>query len=198
MANNPSLKDHTDALAQYLPDGRTFEAKNIGDSNLRQLLEGLAGEVRKAQGYICTLEREYYPDTTTLFIEEWEKAVGIPDSCFTGTESIEARRRDVAAKLGKMFVQTEQDFIDLAAHFGVAVTIFQGSTIGEFPYTFPFLLLDNAASARYTIVIEFTEIPPGAFPYTFPFIFGEDIIGLLECLFNKVKPANCNIIFKSV
>ena len=70
-----SLNEHARSLADYLPNGRLFEAKNINDSNFRQLLLGLSGELFTAEGYLITLENEYIPDQTTLFLDEWEQAI---------------------------------------------------------------------------------------------------------------------------
>ena len=195
---NPSLEEHTDALAAYMPNGPLFEAKNINDSNFRQLLRGLAGEIFTAQGYLTTLNDDYFPDQTTLFLEEWEAALGIPDSCFFGGGTLNERRQDILVKLASLGVQTEDDFIDLAALFGVTITITPGIDFLIFPLTFPWLFFSTTKEARFTIVVDFTVQGASKFPLTFPFIFGTSEIGILECLFNKLKPANCNTIFRQV
>lgn len=204
-----TLSEHADALAAYLPNGRTFEAKNtivwstdktpvrIG-SNLRLLLEGIAGEFKRAHEYLLTLEEEYLPDQTVLFLDEWERAVGIPDSCFAGTGTDDERRRDILVKLASLGVQTVDDFIDLAALFGITVEVIPGYDEITFPLTFPVLMFDAEWEARYTIIVKFIEESPAVFPLTFPIIFGSGEIATLECLFNKVKPANCEIIFQQV
>ena len=79
-ATKNSLSNHADALSDFLPNGPLFEAKKIGDSNLRNLLEGFSGELVTAEGYVKTFDDEYSPLTTVLFIEEWERALGIPDA----------------------------------------------------------------------------------------------------------------------
>ena len=189
-------EEHTSALAAYLPNGKVFEAKNIEGSNLRAFLKGLSGELFTAQNYITTLKEEYFPDTTTLFIDEWEATAGIPDSCFKGDGTIEERRRDVLVKLAASGVQTDQDFIDLAALFGVEVTITAGRDEITFPLTFPVLMFNTVAEARFTTVVKFTAPDTSRFPLTFPILFGTNEIALLECIFKKLKPKNCNIIFQ--
>ncbi len=185
---NPDLEKHTFALSSYLPNGKMFEAKNIRGSNLRQLLRGLSGELFRAQGYLVTLEDEYFPDATTLFLDEWERALGIPDSCFSGTGTADERRRDIVTKLSALGIQTVEDFEALAVVFGVTAVVLAGK--------------DSAVSfatereARYTIVVALTL--PERFPYTFPFTFGDNLTALLECLFLKLKPANCQVIFQGV
>jgi len=135
---------------------------------------------------------------TTLYINEWERAVGIPDSCFSGTGSIQDRQRDVIIKLASLGIQTEGDFKELALLFGVAVDVRPASPNAVFPMTFPILFTDGAIAARFTIVVTFTVEASNNFPLTFPFVFGSREIGILECLFRRLKPENCNIIFKQV
>lgn len=193
-----SLEEHTNALAQYLPGSELFEAKNIDGSNFRDLLRGLAGEFKTAQGYISTLEDEYFPDGTALYINEWESAVGIPDSCFSGTGDLEERQRDVIIKLASLGIQTEKDFEELAALFGVTVDVQQISPHAVFPMIFPIYFASGPIEARFTIIVTFTVDAASRFPLTFPFTFGDAALSTLECLFRKLKPSNCNIIFQQV
>ena len=190
---NRTIGEHTQALADYLPNGRLFEAKNVQDSNFRQLLRGLAGELFNAQGYLVTLGDEYFPDETNLFLSEWERALGIPDCCFAGDGDVTERRRDVLVKLSALGVQTADDFVELAAVFGVVVTVTQLSQIAFPPYSVPFIptLLSQA---RFTIVVLGQDIATGVPPYDVPFdiIKGESV---LECLFRRQAPANCTVLF---
>ncbi|MCK4759966.1 MAG: DUF2313 domain-containing protein [Candidatus Aminicenantes bacterium] len=196
---NPNLEEHANALATYMPNGPLFEAKNINDSNFRQLLRGLSGELFTSQGYLVTLNDDYFPDQTTLFLAEWEKALGIPDSCFSGIGSHDDRRRNIVTKLAALGIQTENDFVNLGSTFGVTVTINPGYDVGSiFPMTFPFVFFPTIKEARFTIVVDFTVEAASRFPLVFPFTFGSDEIAILECVFTKLKPANCNIIFRQV
>lgn len=183
-----TLEDNINALADYLPNGRTFEAKGISGSNFRQLLTGLSGELFNAQGYIKTLNDEFIPDLTNLFLGEWEQALGIPDSCFSGTGTNNERRRDILTKLAALGVQTVDDFEAVALIFGVTATVLPGIDSG--------VVFSSTAEARYTIVINLTL--PERFTYTFPITFGDSTTALLECIFNKLKPDNCQILFQGV
>lgn len=194
-----NIEDHADALADYMPNGRLFEAKKIGDSNYRQLLRGIGGELFTAEGYLISLDQEYLPDQTVLFIEEWESALGIPDDCFAISESISERRRDILIKLASLGVQTAKDFESLGDIFGISVTVQSGADVGStFPVTFPFIFFDRASDSRFTIVVDFLVEAASKFPLTFPFTFGSGEIAILECLFSKLKPTNCELIFRQV
>lgn len=194
---NPSLEEHTNALAAYMPNGRLFEAKNINDSNFRQLLRGLAGELFTSQGYLITFENEYFPDATDLFLSEWEQALGIPDECFLGLGTNNQRRRDIITKLSALGVQTADDFVALGEIFGVTVTLTTGDTAGSFPMSYPVLFFKTPADSRYTTIVNFPLPTGGFFVYDFPIVFGDDTQSTLRCLFSRLKPANCQIVFRS-
>lgn len=195
MIEQHSKELHTSALASYLPDGQLFEAKNIDDSNFRKLLRGFAGELFTAEGYLKTLEQEYSPAVTELFIAEWESAVGIPGACFAVADTLDDRRQNVLTKLAALGIQTEQDFIDLAALLGVTVTISQLSDDVFPPYSIPYTIA-ALPGARYVIVVTGENLVSGFPPYSIP-LFLEGGETLLECLYDKVKSDNCNVIFKN-
>ena len=183
-----SIDEHIIALAAYLPDGRTFEAKGISGSNVRQLLEGMSAELKRSQEYINTLNQEFIPDQTVLFLDEWERALGIPDSCFSGSGSSDERRRDILTKLASLGVQTIEDFENVAAIFGVSATVQAGIDSS--------VVFNSLRDARYTIVVSVSSIE--GFPYTFPLLFGSSTVALLECIFNKLKPDNCQVLFEGI
>ena len=184
----------TDSLANYLPPGRVFAAKDVQGSVTRLLLEGLAGEIVRASGLVDEFKSEILPDETTLFLDEWESAVGIPDDCFTGQGTDATRRRDILAKLASLGVQTAQDLVDLATFFGITATVKGGSTHGVFPFEFPMVFFPNERAARHTILINLEGLVD-SFPYEFPITFGSAEIALVKCLFGKLKPANCDILY---
>ena len=189
---------YADSLAAYMPGGELFKQKSVKDSNFRKLLEGLAGELFRANGYLKSYNEEHFPDQTTLFISEWESTLGIPDDCFSGTGTDDERRRDILVKLASLGVQTADDFVELGALFGVSLTVGSGATNGAFPMTLPITLYPSGTAARHTILVTFTLEGGDRFPLTLPFTLGSSEIGILECLFSKLKPANCDILFKQV
>jgi len=192
------IEEYTNSLAAYLPGGILFASKSVANSNFRKLLRGMAGELFRANGLLKEYSEEIIPDETVKFIDEWESTLGIPDECFTGTGTIDNRRRDVLTKLAALGIQTKQDFIDVAAIFGITVDVISGGGVGIFPVQFPFILFNSSKEARFTIIITFTVPEASKFPYTFPLPFSNNEIAVLECLFNKLKPANCKVIFEQV
>ncbi len=182
------LDAHADVLADFLPNGPLFEAKKISTSNLRKLLRGLATELMRAEEYINTFDNEYDPRTTSLLIDEWERGVGIPDACLLGTGDLAERRSHVVAKLSALGLQTVADFVALGAVFGIAVTVeaLDSIAIPPIPIVYP--------DARFIIVVTGAGLVSGLPPYDVPFTPGSSE-SVLECLFNLLKPVNCNLLF---
>ena len=192
-----SLEEHTAALADYLPNGRLFEAKNISDSNFRQLLKGISGELFNAQGYIKTLNDEYIPDLTDLFLDEWEQALGIPDQCFSAMGTNDERRRNILVKLAALGIQTADQFEELGALFGIDVTVTPGIEVMSFTMSFPLIFIASPSDSRYIIVVDFPLPTGGFFIYNFPINFGDNTEYVLRCLFTRLRPADCQITFRN-
>lgn len=186
-ADMHTLDEHANALAYFLPNGPLFEAKTIHDSNFRKLLRGMAGELFTAEGYIKTFDDEYSPLTTVLFIEEWERALGIPDPCLPGTGDINERRRHILTKLAALGVQTVADFVALGTVFGKTLTVEALDQMGAppVPVTYP--------DARFTIVVSGAELVSGFPPYDVPFTPASSE-SVLECLLSHLIPANCKLL----
>ena len=171
-----TLEQNTQSLVNTLPNGGTFIAKNIRESNLRNFLSGVSGEISRIESLLVDITEEYYLPQTTLLLDRWEKALGIPDDCFKTNEDLETRIIHCLAKFLAMGTQTEQNFIDIALLFGKVVTV-----------------VDDPAQP-YVIIIKGDELVGDVPPYDVPFSLntGETT---LECFFNKLKPANCIIQF---
>lgn len=189
---------HADALAHYLPGGVLFRAKRVEGSVMRRLLDGLACEMFTAEEFLLTLQNEYIPDTTVKFIEEWERALGIPDECFSNTGTLDERRRNILAKLASLGVQTEADFISLALVFGLVVTIEQGATGNVFPLGYPITFFGTPKEAFFTIIVSVSVASEFKFPLDYPLPFGDPEVAILKCLFANLIPINCQVIFNEI
>ena len=184
----------TNSLAAFMPSGRIFSDKDEENTTLRKYLTGLAIELFRIDEQMNVMSEDYDINLTTEFIDQWESAVGIPDNCFNSTNDIDERRQNVLTKLARMNLTTEQDFIDLAALYGFNITVESGFTLGShFTMTFPITL--SGKEDRFTMIVTF-ETTLETFPLTFPIPFGETGISLVQCLFNRLKPANVKIIYQ--
>jgi len=186
-------EQYTDSLSAYLPGGELFAARFDNKSNLYKLMRGLACELFNANGFL--IEYDILPDKTEKFLDEWESTVGIPDDCFDGLGDLNTRRRDILVKLASSGIQTDQDFIDLALVFGKEVTVESAAENAFPPYDVPFTPV-SLPEARFLIIIQGVNLISGVPPYDVPFTPGKGE-SLLECIFNKLKPANCSILFRN-
>lgn len=196
MLKEITQTQQTDILAQYLRDDRLHQAKNNDQSVLRRILLGLASEWLNFRNKINEVSNEYNPTSTTKLIEEWEKFVGIPDSCIAIASTIEQRRLNILLKLAGVNVSTEKQFKNIALILGYNIEVSNGVSTSTFPLTLPFLLISEA-SAPFTIVITLpASLKPAGFPLTLPFILTSGQPAILNCLFNKIKPANTQLYFR--
>lgn len=189
----------TQSLANYLPGGEFFRAKNIHTSNFRKLLNSLSYEFQRAEDAVVTLINELDITRTVTLLEAWEGALGIPDECFSTEErTVDLRRKYAVAKYALMNVQTRKNFIELAEYFGYNITIENGSVYSEFPFTLPFILAPSVKIARFTVVITFVDLeaPEDSFPLTIPFTLGSDETAFLRCLFLKLAPLHVKLEFR--
>jgi uncharacterized protein YmfQ (DUF2313 family) len=190
-----TAEDQTRRQVSYLPEGCAMDGKSIAQSVIYRFMKALAVEAKRIDDDIELFIEDIVPSDTEFYIDEWESAVGIPDECFSGTGTDADRRRDIVAKLASLGAQTAQDFEDIAAIFGIDVVVRAGWDVVTFPLTFPILFLDYP---KFTIVVEYTVPDSNRFPLTFPIPFGTDELTFLECLFNKLKPANCVVLFRQI
>ncbi len=188
-------EQHTQALANFLPNGELYIAKNISESNIRKWLRGLSGVMVNAESLLVLWDREMDVRYTTQLLEEWERTVGIPDDCFTTDGTIEQRRTNVLVKLSALGVQTEADFINLAALYGVAIEIWHGIDHNGFVLDFPVIFFPNARAARFTMIVRYYLDESAGFSFDFPIEFGTALLAFLQCLFAKLAPANVDIIW---
>lgn len=188
-----------ETLAAFLPDGKMFRAKYINESNLNKLLLGFGAELLRVHQTIDELGCNYLINSSSLFIDEWEQMVGIPDDCFPGTGTLTERTQHVLVKLASLNVIVEQDWINLAAILGFKIRINFGTQCGTFPLIFPACLFDTAQEARFTMIITIDETPAEVFPFDvngFPITLSDSVSNILTCVFEKIKPADTDLIFR--
>lgn len=207
-----TIEENTQSLADTLPNGPIFLAKNKDPSNLRKFLTGLAYEITRGEEYVQSIADEYDINETSLFIEQFESALGIPDDCLSIVgKTLEERRQQIIAKIRMNNVTTRQQFIDLAAIFGFEIQIFGGAHFWVFPLNFPAHFMETmtmfpldfqiefttgAKRARFTMVVKYIHlVSPLIFPLPFAVHFSTTVHTVIECLFNRLKPANTEIIF---
>lgn len=190
-------EEQTKSLADFLPNGKVFGGKLQDGTTLNRLLLGLGVEIFRAENKMNELGVEHDIAETTLLIEEWESALGIPDDCFDQDGTLEERRNQVITKLTALGISTREGFEALAAQFGFVVRVGSGAEFGIFPLPFPFIFFKYPIDARFTMVVDFDKDQfPNVFALDFPIEFSSSIVNVVICLFEKLKPANVCLLFR--
>ncbi len=188
-----TLLKEAGVLEQYLPSNPLYH----GD-NLKKILLGLAASWLDYRAFINKITVEYNVDTTEDLISSWEGFVGIPDSCFNIASTIEERRQNVLLKIAGLNVSTARQFENIAQVLGFSIQVTNGVDVATLPATFP-ILLTSAAAAPFTIVVNLdSDLEPATFPLDFPVSLGAGAAQVLECLFNRIKPANTLVVFRYI
>ena len=182
-------------LSAHFPTGRVWDAKDQTGTNFFNLLLGFGAEIFRLETAIEALSNELDINQTEQLITEWEKSVGIPDSCFSIGNTLEERRDQVLSKIAGLGVQTKGDFEQLALSFGTTVVVTAGADLMIFPLGFPIIFAPTPKDVRFTMVVDF-EKEPFVFPLDFPIQFVNAINGLIQCIFSKLRPATVQLIFR--
>lgn len=175
---------------QLLPQGAAWN-KNAG-STLAKLAGGLADAPEQDAETINDALNERFPDHSTVLLDDWEKWLGLPD-CSSGGQTIDERRTAAAEKYRMVGSLNRQFYIDLAARYGFDIEI--NSVIAGAYAT----CLDNCMTklrknyGRYTSHI----IVKNNLDYRNATVLDDCLTplrvysgGVLECLFEKYKPAH--------
>ena len=196
------LNRETDIIASNMPIGKVWNALRYGGTKARELLKGLSHEGLRAHDALTVFRQEIIPDETIQYLDEWEIAVGIPDDCFSKEDDVDIRRRNLLIKLASLGVQTEADFVGLAALFGIVIEVNSGIehmpvVEGGYEIKLPTIsgYFSTVLEARMTLVIIMTLPSSESFIYDYPIPFSSNDRKTMECLFTKLKPANCDIYF---
>ena len=180
-------------MARFLPSGRIWNGFRTAGKVARLLLRGLAKENIRIYDAINLL-LDIMPDTTVLFLDEWERALGLPDECLYGAPTDAIRRRNILIKLAAMGVQSSEDFVALGALFGFVIEVNSGIDHDLYATVLPAISFGSDKEARNTIVVKVPIADDLKFPLDFPIPFFSSDKDAMECLFRKLKPATSHLL----
>lgn len=198
MIESRTQQEQARILANYLRNDNLHEAKNKEDSNLYKVLLGLAEGWLDFRENAKDIIDNYNINNSLLLIEEWEKAVGIPDDVFSVASDIETRRKNVLLKIAGSKAETKEQFENIGKILGFNIQVEPALQYSKFTYTFPVLLV-NEGSKPFVIVVNIDKsLKPNGFPFTFTLNFSINPADILKLFFNKIKPSNTIIVFRYV
>lgn len=196
-------------LQRHTPLGVAWDAYRIAGARAYRLWSSIGTLFDDATSALCRVVTELSPYSTTELISEWEDSVGLPDSCLPRSSTIEGRRSWVVWRLSKRRWTTAQDWHDLAALFGLTISITPGWHVQRpqlFEYRFPagFDLFPKLGRFRVYVDIlghDFSGFEYGSQgvsePAGFPIPFGGSSaeIDQFKCIIERVRPANVVVIW---
>lgn len=196
LIQNNTQKEQANILAGYLRDDRLHQNKWVDGTNLRKLLIGLAEGFIEFNNNLNIFIAEGDIAKATNLLPEWEKTFGIPDCCLTNNGTIEERRINLLIKLAGLqgtLIEQFEYVINLLGYSGIQIVT--AVDRAQFPIEFPIPFFSEEELPFTIFVILPIELRPATFPLPFPIPFN-NIISLLQCIFNKLKPANVKIIYQ--
>ena len=179
-----------DRLVRKLPIGGIWDAFRVDGTIARKIIESVSQEFFAAQQQIYELCSELDPATTENLISEWLRSVGLPNECNQEGDTLQEQRDQVSLLLSGQVALTEQDFIDIAAFFGVNIEIELGTCKGSYVYCYPKTFYSS--SAQFTWIVHFPDIIPSCgFPYSFAYAFEPNcfVRSIVECIIRLLNPA---------
>lgn len=215
-----------DVLLRHIPLGRAWLGFRTAGKRAFRMLAAIAGVFEEAWGALCTLATELNPYQTTDLIADWETALSLPDACLPSATTLDQRRTNILFRLAKKRWTTAQDWIDLAALFGLTIQVTPGWHVQrralfgsgtpaaplppsfgaewEFPLNFDIF----PRLGRFRVYIDVVGLNYAGFEYGgglvtsevgFPIPFGETNSSLLtlQCIFDRIRPANVVIIWNN-
>lgn len=193
---NNTKQEQANVLAGYLRNDVLHQNKWVDSSNLRKLLIGLAEGFVDFNNLLNIVVAEGDFTKANLLLTEWEKNFGIPDCCLTNNGTLEERRINLLIKLAGLqgtLIEQFEYVINLLGYSGIQIVT--AVDRAQFPIEFPIPFFTEDEAPFTIFVILPIELRPATFPLPFPIPF-DNIIPLLQCIFDKLKPANVKIIYQ--
>jgi len=194
-----NINDYISSSASLFPNGFAWIQKKIINSSFYKLLKAISFSFFDLDKNITNILNEIDISKTEIFLTDWEKKLQLPSEYIDIADTKAQRRQNILAILRSHIVYTEQDWIDIAKILGFDIIVNDLYEISSFPWTFPFIFGGTDEENAFTIVVTFLNIGEsnlGAFPWTFPHTFYEDTTKYVRGIFDMIKPAYINILYR--
>ena len=192
-----TVEENAFLLASHLPHGKIWMNAFDPSDDFGKLFKGLAMEFYRFQ----VLEEKFYDemdiDEANELLTDWEKSVGLPNSCFSTNVSKTERRKQIKQIFSKFGgVQKAEDFVRVAAVFDFDITVIPTRTIVELPLEFPMLFFGDKKDVVHSFFIQINSdlTTESTFSIPFPVPFSSGGKGFLQCIFDFLAPANVKVI----
>lgn len=156
--------------------------------NLWELvLSCFSTEMWRFEKRVVTLLTEMVSALSVELLPDWEELAGLPDECSSLAATYEERQNTVHEKITAQYTyMSKQFYIDYAAGLGVTITI----------ETWTPLAASRCGVARCGVARCASLDTPFWWKVNLP--TGDPMNDTIECLFNKLKPAETTLVFAYV
>lgn len=175
--------------------------KTPGKTNtvVQALNKALAYSILDFKNTLQALVDESNPANANVFIDEWEKMVGIPDDIFAVESTLEKRVRNVLFKMTNGIEPTKAGIKKLATIFGVEVEFESWQDKHRLPIRLPYFLVKQELRP-YVIYIKIIDTAQQdgektTLPRRLPFLLRKRNVSTLEDVIRKIIPATHMVIF---
>lgn len=172
---------YRDQLVALQPPGVALPTEP--DSNWGKLLSALAEEFERFHGRMDTLTVEVLLHSGEELLDDWERALGLPDRCVRDNPPTDPdlRRQRIRAKLAETGGQSESYFIGLAAQLGLSAEIitFDPFEMGVSGMGDPV----GGGEWRYVWQMNFPGTPD------------PERLALIQCIVSEAAPAHTQVLF---
>lgn len=183
-------------LQALLPTGPAWPRED--SAILTKLLDGWAEEFARLDARNEQLLAEFDPRTAYELLNEWEAALGLPDTCRARATTIEARQLDCWRKLAFQAGQTKAFYIALAASIGFEIEIHEfDPNVDDYDAS----LAAEVAAGRWRYIWRVHVLNAGLFTYMVAgdpagsaLLEGDEALDL-ECIIRAARPAHTHVVF---
>ncbi len=196
-------------LQRHIPTGIAWDAYRIPGKKLFKLLKAFSSLYDLMSEALCELIGELNPFTTERMIEEWERALGLPDPCLPDALTLEERRFWVVWRLTKRRWTTAEEWKELASYFGLTISITPGWLVQKpalYAFSYPRRYDLFPKLGRFRVYIDVLGLDVYGYPYggeggglgyPIPYGISAPAFDRFRCLIDRVKPANVVVIWNS-
>ncbi len=204
MSNADLFKTSTQAqtaqqLADSIPQGRAWAAKNVDGSNCRKLINSLAVAHNSVQQQVELLADEFQILQSVELLTDWEGSVGLPGECLGTAETLVERREKVINRLRKQPIVSLSDFQTYLDELfpDLGLIVIPGSEYFTLEYDLPVPLLGDV-DEKFILVITI-PVSGNELEYDLEIdLEGGTDVSSLECILQKIAPANVLVMIENV
>ncbi len=195
-------------LLRHTPLGVAWDAFRYPGKVAYKLWQAFASMFDDMSAALCRAHTEIDPRTTTELIGEWETALSLPHPCLPITGTIAERRDQILFRLDKKRWTTAQDWKDLAAFYGLEISVTPGWLYQKpalYPHSYRKRYDLFPKLGRFRVYVDVRNADFGGYPYDgtskpdhkYPIPYGTSDARLTAfmCMIDRVRPANSIVLW---